>query len=553
LQEVISPAISQGIADNKEKMIDALYPIMGGMISKYVTQAIREMMETINKKIEQGFSVARYKRKIKARLTGVSESELLLEESIDAHIAAMFIIHKETGLLVSEAHLEDSHIGDPHMVASMASAIKDFINDWIADNQHEKKEIQILSYGNATLYIESAGSVYIIAFLDSEPDYEQRSEINTFFASLLAEYADFFQTFDGDDSTKEVSDLSEKMYTYLKSQENENGTTAARSKRKNPAKIIFFILGLVLLLYAAYTVKEYYNMQTLQMRIEKETGEKVSVVKRNGLYFLEGALNDPSHFQPIVKTVEQSGLEEKIQPYLYLTVAGALKSEEQTVSRLLENQKRKFQQQQTEFETRLRAFEKKTEEKLAALAQREESLEKTLKVLTGRKDSLRKLLKIKEDIAESLQNAMKGNPYYNMKRQTLNFALLHLFEEGRPEPGSQKMEEVNVSFKKYLKALLPYKTYIGKITVTAYSDSKGNAESNLVLTRERAQKVVSYLKTQPYVSQYGMMDFIEAVGKGESDPVMVDGKEDHDASRRVVIAFTLDQKKLKSDIGKLLN
>ena len=49
------------------------------------------------------------------------------------------------------------------------------------------------------------------------------------------------------------------------------------------------------------------------------------------------------------------------------------------------------------------------------------------------------------------------------------------------------------------------------------------------------------------------MDLIEAVGKGERDPVIVDGKEDHDASRRVVIAFTLDQKKLKSDIGKLLN
>ena len=52
LQSVISPAIAKEIADNKDTMIDALYPIMGGMISKYVTQAIKEMMETINKKIE---------------------------------------------------------------------------------------------------------------------------------------------------------------------------------------------------------------------------------------------------------------------------------------------------------------------------------------------------------------------------------------------------------------------------------------------------------------------------------------------------------------------
>jgi len=83
LQKVIAPAISKEIANNKDVMIDSLYPIMGGMISKYVSQAIKEMLETINEKIEDGLSFDKYKRKLKSKVTGVSETELLLEESSD--------------------------------------------------------------------------------------------------------------------------------------------------------------------------------------------------------------------------------------------------------------------------------------------------------------------------------------------------------------------------------------------------------------------------------------------------------------------------------------
>ena len=156
----------------------------------------------------------RVKRKVKSKISGVSETELLLEESGDAIISSMFVIHKETSLLIAEAHLENHQIDDVHMVASMASAIKDFINDWIENNE-TTNEVQLLSYGNATLYIESAGSVYVVAFLDSEPDHALRKEINTFFATLLKKYAAFFHDFDGDDSSEEVKALSDQMSHYL--------------------------------------------------------------------------------------------------------------------------------------------------------------------------------------------------------------------------------------------------------------------------------------------------------------------------------------------------
>ena len=315
----VTPAISKGIADNKETMIDALYPIMGGMISKYVTQAIKEMMETINNKIEDGLSFERYKRKAKAKLTGVSETELLMGESSDATISSLFVIQKESSLLIAEAHLENQEIDDAHMVASMASAIKDFINDWV-QNEEAGSEVQILSYGNATLYIESAGSVFIIAFLNAEPDYEQRAEINTFFASLIKEHSDFFQHFDGDDSAEEIVGLSLKMEDYLYAHSPKHTTVTGKSK-KNPAKYILIFLGVLIVGYGVYIFNAWYIQQRLENAVYVQTGEKISISKKEGALVLEGQISSLEKIAKIRNTIKRYEKNVSIQNNLTVSTA----------------------------------------------------------------------------------------------------------------------------------------------------------------------------------------------------------------------------------------
>ena len=255
----VAKAISKEIANNKDMMIDTLYPIIGGMISRYVTQAIKEMMQNINNKIEDGLSIEKYRRSIKSKITGVSEMELLVKESNRAIISSLFIIKKDSGLLIAKSELDDKQIDDPHMVASMASAIKDFINDWVESNKSQT-EIQVVSYGNATLYIESAGSVYIIAFLNTEPEYELRNSINSFFASIVREYSDFFQTFDGDDNALEIEALSSKMYEYLNRQKSLTKPHTS-TKKKNPIKYILYLLLFLSTIYITYSLNIKYKLR----------------------------------------------------------------------------------------------------------------------------------------------------------------------------------------------------------------------------------------------------------------------------------------------------
>ena len=78
----------------------------------------------------------------------------------------------------------------------------------------------------------------------------------------------------------------------------------------------------------------------------------------------------------------------------------------------------------------------------------------------------------------------------------------------------------------------------GTVTVTGYTDAKGEDAYNLALSRRRAEAVVAWMRTQPDLADRPFA----AVGKGEANPVApnakADGSDDPDGrarNRRVTV------------------
>ena len=299
LKDVLAQSISKEIEDNKDKMIDALYPILGGMVSRYVANTIVEIRENIDKKIDEGLSLKKLERKIKSKLTGVSESELILQEETRAKIRAIFVIQKDTGLLIAESSWQNDEFEDPHIVASMASAIKDFIEDWIKTNQEDTK-VQLVSYGNATLYIESAGSVYLIAFLDKEPDIEQRKRIQKFFARMLDKYFKLFQRFDGDDSNPDIKKLSQEL-DYFIQKENDFTQDLNNSSSRSKKWIILSILLAIFLYFGIEKIVTIYNLYSIEKLVKLKTGENITVDMVDGRIIVTGDLKNLNSYIEVEK------------------------------------------------------------------------------------------------------------------------------------------------------------------------------------------------------------------------------------------------------------
>jgi len=544
LQSVISPAISQEIENNKEKMIDALYPIMGGMISKYVTQSIKEMMESINKKIEDGLSFDRYKRKLKSKLTGVSEVELLLEESSDAHISSLFVIHKETGLLIAQAQDENYEIDDAVMVASMASAIKDFVNDWIKKHNKETlSEVQILSYGNATLYIESAGSVYMVAFMDSEPDYEQRKEIHSFFVSIVKAHMELFHNFNGEMNTQEIIQLEKILKEFLIQRQSND----LNNKNVNFAKYIIYILILFVLSFGIYRGYEQYRIDALENKINKELNVSIKLDKLSKKQIVvNGYINDINQYYKIEKI---------LYSYNYKNIINNLHIPFSKIYHSLDDLNQSLAIQLSK--------NIKTIEKLSAdnkqLIQDNKILLKSInklevelnqyKIAKKQLEQISYLMNIKEYILKDLKQKFADS---TILYSDGSIVFYNLFE---PNSIEYKKDMINLLKKYYIDYIttlydnqLQLKV-IKNIIVKGYSDSSGNAQHNLELSTQRAKKIKVYLESLEITKRYQVSLTYE--GLGSKELVFKNGIEDKNASRRISITFQLDKQKILNEIKKL--
>jgi len=195
---VIAPemgtAIQEQLRINKGAMVDALYPIIGNTITKYMAEAIK----AINEKVENTFSKEGILRKIRARLQGVSEAELILKESIPITIRAIFLIHKASGLIISEVQNPNSaEILESDMVAGMLTAIRSFVNDCITQSGFDA-ELSEIDYGGSKIMLEAAGHCYLAVVVDGVTTPILIQTIRKTLETIVSDHSKDVENFNGD-------------------------------------------------------------------------------------------------------------------------------------------------------------------------------------------------------------------------------------------------------------------------------------------------------------------------------------------------------------------
>jgi len=134
--KVDSKAYVRAIKANKQTFIDAMLPIIGPMIRKSVSNAISRFVSDVNRAMELGFSFKALKWRWQSLRTGVPFAELVFSNTIAYQVQHVFLIDKNTGLLVEYAGQEDALLQDKEAMSAMLTAIQDFVKDSIdSDSQ----------------------------------------------------------------------------------------------------------------------------------------------------------------------------------------------------------------------------------------------------------------------------------------------------------------------------------------------------------------------------------------------------------------------------------
>jgi len=141
---VITETIKYQIQNSQDEVVDALYPIIGRLIRKYISREIEILSERVDKQFEKAFSWQGWLIRIKTWFGGANESDIVLQGISDATIEEIFVIEQNSGLLFGS--YSRTKTIDEDMIAGMLTAIKSFVVDAFKTEDQNLEGIEYESY-----------------------------------------------------------------------------------------------------------------------------------------------------------------------------------------------------------------------------------------------------------------------------------------------------------------------------------------------------------------------------------------------------------------------
>ncbi len=195
---IIAPAIMTSIHESRAVMVEALYPIMGQMVVRAVTEAMRDLARRIDYQMRSTLSIGLLLQQWQARLRGVQGDTLLLRGALPFDVQEIFLIHRDSGLLLHHlAHDPEIHL-DSDLISSMLTAIHDFAQNVLGHDAED--QLNQIQYGNKVILLEAAQKVYIAVVIQGIEPSGYRAEMRKQAIDINLAHKVKLHNYDGDAS-----------------------------------------------------------------------------------------------------------------------------------------------------------------------------------------------------------------------------------------------------------------------------------------------------------------------------------------------------------------
>lgn len=216
LEPSIEEAIKTSIKKNPKVLADALFPVMGPAIRKAISSTIRGMIQSLNQILEYSLSWQGLKWRLEALQTRRPFGEVVLLHTLVYHVEQVFLIHRDTGLVLQHAVSKEVTPEDPDLVSSMLTAIQDFVKDSFGAEKEET--LQTLSIGDRSIWIEEGPQAVLAAVINGNAPTDFHSVLAKTLDAIHLNQRSALESFDGDDTPFEAikTDLEECLQYQIK-------------------------------------------------------------------------------------------------------------------------------------------------------------------------------------------------------------------------------------------------------------------------------------------------------------------------------------------------
>ncbi|MGB2741987.1 MAG: OmpA family protein [Cognaticolwellia sp.] len=260
LQPFVEDSVKNSVAHNSEQMVSSLYPLVGSLVRKSVAAFLSDFMEKTNQLLENSLTIKGLKWRLKARRSGVSYAQYAASQTFAYRVEHVFLIHRETGLLLNTIALDDKDNSDADIVSAMLTAINDFVGDSFSpSHEGQKEQLQSVSTDNFNLLIKPGPRALVVAAVIGNPPQRINDQLQLTIENIHSLYHDELNDFTGDNEPFTSSD-SLLRDCLLSEQKNTINV------KKRPPWFAWTIVLLVVI-YAGY--------QSLNWMKSKQLHEKI--------------------------------------------------------------------------------------------------------------------------------------------------------------------------------------------------------------------------------------------------------------------------------------
>lgn len=237
----IEDALQAAVRRNPRSLADAIFPIMGPAIRKAIATTLAELVQSLNQALEHSLTIRGLSWRLEALRTGKPFAEVVLRHTLLYRVEQLFLIHRETGLLLQHVMAPAIASQSPDMVSGMLTAIQDFVRDSFGGG---KESLESLQVGDMTVWVEQGSDAVLAAVIRGTPPSGFRSHLGDTMALVQAQMGADLAAFAGDAEPFEAvrPDLEELLL--------EQAASHARPGRSRAALIAAAVLGLVIVVLA---------------------------------------------------------------------------------------------------------------------------------------------------------------------------------------------------------------------------------------------------------------------------------------------------------------
>lgn len=212
----LGPALRQEIRRSQDEIVEALYPIVGRLVMRAVAQAMRDLMRAVDRRLETALNWRTLRRKVKAWWSGIPESELALRETLPGSVEQVFLIHRETGLVLWHRARGPSGEKDPDLVGAMLTAIQDFAAEVLG--RGDKEGVHELATEGQSILVEFGPYSYVAAVVQGMPPPGLHRRLALRVLDFDSAFQDRLRRYEGDPA--ELAPAAQELFGELLDDDN---------------------------------------------------------------------------------------------------------------------------------------------------------------------------------------------------------------------------------------------------------------------------------------------------------------------------------------------